>query len=859
MIRGKDKGLCQLVAACDKENHRRNLILAFAISLTMLVLFSAFSMAGGRVVLDAVKLIRESGSAASAYLENAEEEQYERLKTLDYIKFVGREYTVGSCYEGDKLRAWCKVVDETAYNEIIKPAYDKIKGHYPSDENEIMMSRRLLRELGVSAPQLGMKISVPILFNNWSVNNGTELSEEFYLSGYYSDYIDESQYVPVMYLSETYLASRKIPRYPMRVSIMFRSRFLSGMQMERRLYQDVRLANEQQQFYGNGTAEFMSVTQVMGGYGVAVLCIIIVLLSVYLLIYNVLSICLAKDIHFYGLLLVVGMTRKQLRKIIAMQNRIILMKGVLLGSVLCLLAGSCVFPVLFKGLFLRGNGEIHIGMVLYPEILAGAILLSVSSMLFANAHVFRKIKNITPIEAYKYRAKVISKSRRKHTDSQKGASILKMAWYNLRCCKRKSVITVLSLFIGCEVVLLSAFISKGTDIVNKFSRQPDFKIGTEEEAVKAYLFPYSSVKQLQVDRKRSLLDEELINEIVRLGEVDKDSVKQIYGCYAAFDYSEEFIRPKVNASYGTGTSNTVMTIRVVDDQYIRELEDYVRRYRLNVDIAALKNGKGILVLHKHELSESLERDACQMQGKPAHIYPVEAMDMSEEKGVEFVCSGYLDTTKKNFPQLSMIRDGDGVNYILVSERGYERLNYPRQVFGFTFNAREGQEAAAKERLIRLIQDENSKQESFDVYDLTCTSDQIREAMSYRNSSKAVMFTLCFSLSLLGITNYINVITTNIEARKNEFMIMEKIGMTRKQLKKMLIIEGLLYWGILMTALLSAGSLMLLWIGYMIKNNLSYFRFVYPIGELVAMAVILLGTCLFVPLIFLKVENKIAAA
>lgn len=84
-------------------------------------------------------------------------------------------------------------------------------------------------------------------------------------------------------------------------------------------------------------------------------------------------------------------------------------------------------------------------------------------------------------------------------------------------------------------------------------------------------------------------------------------------------------------------------------------------------------------------------------------------------------------------------------------------------------------------------------------------------------------------------------------------------MTRKQLKEMLIIEGLLYWGILMMALLSAGSLMLLWIEYMIKNNLSYFRFIYPIGELVAMAVILLETCLFVPLSFLKVENKIAAA
>lgn len=849
MIRRKDNRLQQLAIACNRENRKRNLILTFAITLTVFVLFSAFSIAKGKLTIDSIKIIRESGSAASAYLENAEEEQYKKLKALDYITYVGQEYTVGNWYQNNKLLANCKVIDETAYERIIKPAYDDIKGHYPSDTNEIMLSKRLLQKLGISNPQLGMKISIPILFDSWSVNDGNELTEEFFLVGYYNDYIDEVQYVPVAYLSEKYLESKQISRYPVRLSIIFKSGFLSNMQMEQKLYQDVELENAQQQFSSNGSAEFRSVNQLIGGYGVAFLCIIIVLLSVYLLIYNVFSISLAKDIHYYGLLLVIGTTQKQLRKLIASQNRAILIKGILLGSVLSLLAGSVGFPILFKGLFLQGNGEISMDTVLYPEILIGAVVVVIILMLSASNHVIGKLKKMSPVEAYKYQAKTVS--RRKHTESPKGTSICRMAWYNFSCSKRKSCIALISLFIGCEMALLSSFISNGTDVINKFLQQPDFEIGTKKDAVNAYLFPYSTVDELQVDREKSLLDEMLIEKIISIDEIDEDSIGQIYGCYAAFDYNEEFIQPKVNAAYGTGTSNDVMTIQVIDDQYIQILQEYAARNQLNVDIASLKNGTGILVLHKHELSEMLEDDADQAVGESAHVYPMETMDMSEAEGKEFVCSGYIDTTRKDFPQLSMSWNGEGINYFLVSEQGYERLNYPKQVFSFTVDACNGQEAVVKEKLTKLIQEENSKQEDFDIYYLSCTSDKIREVKNYRNSSRAVMLALCLSLSLLGIANYINVITTNIAVRKKDFIIMEKIGMTHKQLKKMLIMESLYYWGILIIVLLSVGTLMAVGIGHIIKNTLPYFSFSYPIKEFLIIVIILLAFCVFVPQVFLK--------
>ncbi len=84
----------------------------------------------------------------------------------------------------------------------------------------------------------------------------------------------------------------------------------------------------------------------------------------------------------------------------------------------------------------------------------------------------------------------------------------------------------------------------------------------------------------------------------------------MYGCYAAYDYSEDYIQPIENMAYENDTPNNVMTIQVIDDQSIDLLGNYIKKNKLDIDIESLIDGNGILVLHKHELSETLEQDAA---------------------------------------------------------------------------------------------------------------------------------------------------------------------------------------------------------------------------------------------------------
>ena len=52
--------------------------------------------------------------------------------------------------------------------------------------------------------------------------------------------------------------------------------------------------------------------------------------------------------------------------------------------------------------------------------------------------------------------------------------------------------------------------------------------------------------------------------------------------------------------------------------------------------------------------------------------------------------------------------------------------------------------------------------------------------------------LCAIIGLVGILNFFNAIMTSILSRRREFAVLQAVGMTNRQLKTMLIYEGLFY-------------------------------------------------------------------
>lgn len=77
-------------------------------------------------------------------------------------------------------------------------------------------------------------------------------------------------------------------------------------------------------------------------------------------------------------------------------------------------------------------------------------------------------------------------------------------------------------------------------------------------------------------------------------------------------------------------------------------------------------------------------------------------------------------------------------------------------------------------------------------DFRSRSDYIEELNGENEQLALIGFTLCVIILVIGILNFVNTVMTNIITRRQEFAMLQSIGMTNRQCKKMLILECLWY-------------------------------------------------------------------
>lgn len=109
-------------------------------------------------------------------------------------------------------------------------------------------------------------------------------------------------------------------------------------------------------------------------------------------------------------------------------------------------------------------------------------------------------------------------------------------------------------------------------------------------------------------------------------------------------------------------------------------------------------------------------------------------------------------------------------------------------------------------------------------------------------------TLCIIIGLIGILNFINSILTGIIARRQEFAMLQSIGMTGRQLNLMLCCEGLYYAFATMLFSLVAGILFSIGIIGGVVSNLWFFSYRFVVSPLLIAYPILIVLSVIVPYI-----------
>ena len=120
---------------------------------------------------------------------------------------------------------------------------------------------------------------------------------------------------------------------------------------------------------------------------------------------------------------------------------------------------------------------------------------------------------------------------------------------------------------------------------------------------------------------------------------------------------------------------------------------------------------------------------------------------------------------------------------------------------------------------------------------------------------AVGYTLSFIIALIGILNFTNVIITSVISRRQEFATIQSIGMTSKQLRKMLIFEGL-YYALITFMVVFLIGLPITYLGVnSFAGQMSFFSYHFTLTPIVICMPILIAIAVLVPVIgFRNIKN-----
>ena len=437
-------------------SRKRNMIAIIAIALTALLFTIVMSMNSSYEMYT----FRQVGGYCHGTFKEVTEEQIENISAHPKVKATGKRITIGYMDSGIFAKAPAEVSfmdDNCTEWSFATP----IVGHQPQGKKEITMDTYALKLLGV-APELGAEIELSFTVGSLSAMP-YEKTDRFTLVGWW-EYDDIS---PVHYINiseqyakeiETEALSKGLEPFRVDLNVMLASGINIRGQMEQ-VDQDLGYAWDE-----TGEGELVRIgvnwgytsSQLGESMDAATLLAIVAFLALviftgYLIIYNIFQISVTGDIRFYGLLKTIGVTPRQLKRIISLQALFLCVAGIPAGLLFGYGVGAFLTPVVMA----RTTFGVGVSTVsTSPLIFLASAMFALLTVMLSCARPGKIASKVSPVEATKYTETVKSKKKQRST---RGAKVYQMAFANLGRNKRKTVLVVISL--SLSVVLLNLLVT----------------------------------------------------------------------------------------------------------------------------------------------------------------------------------------------------------------------------------------------------------------------------------------------------------------------------------------------------------------------------------------------------------------
>ncbi len=864
-----------------KNNRMRNLFAVVAITLTGILFTAVFSLVGGAMQAAQESTMREVGSRAHAGLKGATKEQYEKVAADPMVVKSSYNIYIGTA---DNIVKWSAEIRYLPEEDTLQDMFIELEeGHLPTAENEIVVNTFVLDELHLPYA-LGEKIPLTFRFMDKTIE------DEFVVSGWYrGDYISHASELFVSedyweklkgYLTDedflrwrqTHPEDRDVGLYA--GSVYFDKAFNLDEKI-RAVIINAGYEPETELDYGVNWAYMSSRVESVDPFAVMMIvsAVLVILITGYLIIYNIFQISVISDIQFYGLLKTIGTTTRQIRRLVRRQVMLLSAIGIPLGLAVGYGIGKCALPFVLS--FSDYNGADNT-LQFHPWILVFSAVFSVLTVFLSSRKPAKIAGSISPIEAVKYteaglQGKAAGRKKKRRV-TRKRFSAVSMALSNLGRNKRTTFVVITA--ISFSMILLSIIMTAvGSFRIEQFMEQRitgDFMLGNinltsssssggDVEIAPEYLALADAQagiekrQEMWIRFRTYLKVDEKAREQLRQLDAEGKMKRDVY----SGEQLDKLLRGEMSMQgyvygYSEGLLSKLQVLEgILDVEKFRTgdyvllgqfrgsswlpLEDHVyhpgdtvklERYTENSTFREITNEAGETIDIVYENLEEKEYEVMAIVDIPSCMdlqrYPSNACDVI-------------------LPSTEMEKETAGYGFDEEGVRCWQKFMVSYEVAD--------EEQATFEAAVKSYADSHSTVGYLTKENLRKEFDNMVTVIA------AVGVSLAAVTAFIGSLNFVNAIVTGILSRRREFAMLQSIGMTEEQLRRTLVCEGGAYIVIAGSISLVVGSAL----SYLIVNALNhmilFFEYRFQIWSFVIMIPILALVAVLAPVAAYKNLQK----
>lgn len=772
------KTISNLAKATVKFNKLRNVFAIVGIILTTVLFTSIFTISMNMIDSMEETTMRQVGGSSHGGFKYLTEEQYNKLKDNKSIKEIHYTVVLGNAENKELIKRPTEIRYASSDREAELMFSKPTTGRMPKDKMEIAVDTIVLNKLGAE-PKLGEKVTLEYAIHD------KKHKDTFTLVGFWKG--DKVMKASQAWLSKNYI-EEKLAGYVPNNEYDFIGRinadinFSSKYNIEDKLIKIIEDSGYKPEdisigvnwaYIGSGEVDMVSIVAILGSSLLITLC-------GYLIISNIFYISIAKDIRSYGLLKTVGTTSRQIQKLVKKQALFLCIIGIPIGLFWGYLIGAILTPVVIS---ITNISVIKISI--NPLIFIGSALFALFTVLISVNKSAKMAGKVSPIEAIRS-TDIPEKNIRKNTRKSGKANPAQMACSNVLRNKKKVVLVTLSLSLSLIMLNITFSAINGFDM-DKFLKK---SIVSDFAVADARYFNvyngYNNEETLSNEFREELAAKKGVEEIGNIYfselpyKADENLIKAANSAYNKFEFSQskrEMYQDNINAGVTLGH------LYGMDEVAINTLEVFSGK----IDLGRFNSGNYVIV-------SALDREGEILYYTPGDKVTLEFQDGNTKE--------YKVMANANIESCLSVRHSHPLdpNFFLPANEFLEQ-NGQKAPMLTIINTDEQGEVQMEDYLYDYCNNINDEMQ----YESKATFK--KEFENFQKTYMSVGLVLSSIVGFIGIMNFINTMATSVITRRRELAMLQSIGMTNSQLRKMLMWEGIVYSLLTLGVALTVGSIL----------------------------------------------------